>query len=332
MSHPHATRFTRKTLAISLVLAAASADAQENETVGVSSDSISVVTGDEIAPGSPSQCDVRNLRPPTAWRVSAQTSIAQAVAGANRCLAQRDTTCAETALSSVAGQIRTDDEKALVAIPQAELAKQRGDDEAASRIYQEAVELPSVGAALRLELVRMSATLQHGKGQYADVLRLLNTNFSCSTWTADALTLRAMAYEGLFASRLALESFEGAMNLYQLQGRPLPAGLEGHYQALAARHDPTREEAADVVPLVRVNPDYPQAALRRGREGWVQMEFDITDMGTVANARVVDSSDAMFDEAALASLRRWRYAPKFIDGLPVLRTGVQTRIVFNLEL
>jgi len=245
-------------------------------------------------------------------------------------LAQRDIVCAESALSSVAGG--NDNERALLAIPQAELAKQRGDNEEASRIYQEAMALPTLNATLKLELVRMLALLQHGNGQHADALRLLNTNFSCGTWTADALTLRAVVYESIFARRLALESFEGAINLYQQQGRPLPAGLQGRYQALAARHDPTEPDATDVVPLVRINPDYPVAALRRGREGWVQMEFEITELGAVANARVVESSDPLFDEAALAALRRWRYAPKIIDGLPVTRPGVQTRIVFQLEL
>jgi TonB family protein len=209
--------------------------------------------------------------------------------------------------------------------------KERGDHDAAARLYQETMELPSVDASLRLDIVRRTAYLQYDRRNYADVLRTLNTNYSCTAWTADALTLRALAYEGLYAIRLALESYEGAIKLYELQGRPLPTGLQGRYQALAARHDPTDADAADVVPLTRVAPQYPARALSRRLQGWVQMEFEITDTGTVTNARVVDSSDAVFDEAALTALRQWRYAPKFTDGLPIARPGVRTIIRFQLE-
>ena len=40
----------------------------------------------------------------------------------------------------------------------------------------------------------------------------------------------------------------------------------------------------DVIPLVRINPDYPPRALSRGLEGWVQVQFTITPTGTVADA------------------------------------------------
>jgi periplasmic protein TonB len=88
----------------------------------------------------------------------------------------------------------------------------------------------------------------------------------------------------------------------------------------------------DVIPLVRVNPDYPQRALQRGLEGWVQVQFTITAAGTVKDAVVVDAEpkDA-FDEAALKAIARWRYNPKVENGTPVERVGVQTRIVFQLE-
>ena len=40
----------------------------------------------------------------------------------------------------------------------------------------------------------------------------------------------------------------------------------------------------DVIPLVRINPDYPPRALSRGLEGWVQVQFTITPTGTVEDA------------------------------------------------
>ena len=88
----------------------------------------------------------------------------------------------------------------------------------------------------------------------------------------------------------------------------------------------------DVIPLVRVNPDYPQRALSRGLEAWVQVQFTITPAGTVKDAIVVAAEPAdVFNEAALKAIERWRYNPKVENGASVERVGVQTRIVFQLS-
>ena len=88
----------------------------------------------------------------------------------------------------------------------------------------------------------------------------------------------------------------------------------------------------DVIPLVRINPDYPQRAQLRGLEGWVQVQFTITATGSVKDAVVVDAEPKnTFDDAALKAIAGWRYNPKVENGAPVERVGVQTRIVFQLE-
>jgi protein TonB len=88
----------------------------------------------------------------------------------------------------------------------------------------------------------------------------------------------------------------------------------------------------DVVPLVRINPDYPQRALSRGLEGWVRVQFTITAIGTVKDPIVVDAEPKdTFDDAALKAIARWRYNPKVENGVAVERVGVQARIVFELE-
>jgi periplasmic protein TonB len=88
----------------------------------------------------------------------------------------------------------------------------------------------------------------------------------------------------------------------------------------------------DVIPLVRINPDYPPRALSRGLEGWVQVQFTITPTGTVADAKVVNAEPKnIFDDAALKAISRWRYNPKVEGGVAVERVGVQTIIRFQLE-
>jgi len=88
----------------------------------------------------------------------------------------------------------------------------------------------------------------------------------------------------------------------------------------------------DVIPLVRINPDYPPRALSRGLEGWVQVQFTITATGTVRDPVVVNAEPKnIFDDAALKAIARWRYNPKVESGVAVERIGVQTIIRFQLE-
>jgi len=88
----------------------------------------------------------------------------------------------------------------------------------------------------------------------------------------------------------------------------------------------------DVIPLVRIAPDYPRRAASRGIEGWVQVQFTITPTGTVKDAVVVDANPKKtFDEAALKAIARWRYNPRVEGGVAVERVGVQTIIRFELE-
>jgi protein TonB len=99
-----------------------------------------------------------------------------------------------------------------------------------------------------------------------------------------------------------------------------------------SRMDLSAGSDTDVIPLVRIAPEYPPRALRRGIEGWVQVQFTITATGAVKDATVVAAEPPnLFDDAALRSIARWRYNPKIEGGVAVERVGVQTVIRFVLE-
>ena len=88
----------------------------------------------------------------------------------------------------------------------------------------------------------------------------------------------------------------------------------------------------DVVPLVRVNPQYPSRALLANVEGWVHVEFTITAAGTVKDARVLDADpQGYFERAALAAVQKYKYKPKIEDGAAVERPGVQVVLSFKLS-
>jgi protein TonB len=87
----------------------------------------------------------------------------------------------------------------------------------------------------------------------------------------------------------------------------------------------------DIIPLVRINPDYPPRALSRGIEGYVIVQFTITAAGMVKDVIVVDAKPkGLFDDAAVRAVDLANN-PKVVDGVAVERPGIQTMITFQLE-
>jgi periplasmic protein TonB len=88
----------------------------------------------------------------------------------------------------------------------------------------------------------------------------------------------------------------------------------------------------DVIPVVRPPPEYPPREIANGTQGWVQVRFAVTTIGTVRDAVVVDADpQKVFEAAALKAIARWRYNPKVENGVPVERVGLQTIIRFQLD-
>ncbi|MFU8877142.1 MAG: energy transducer TonB [Wenzhouxiangellaceae bacterium] len=86
-----------------------------------------------------------------------------------------------------------------------------------------------------------------------------------------------------------------------------------------------RTAEGDIVPLVRINPQYPRDALMNQIEGFVTIEFTITETGTVRDPRVVESRPPrVFDREALRAILRWKFKPRVIDGVATERRATQT--------
>jgi periplasmic protein TonB len=87
---------------------------------------------------------------------------------------------------------------------------------------------------------------------------------------------------------------------------------------------------AELIPLVRISPQYPPKALRDGVEGEVTLRVTIGPDGTVKSASVESSRPRGFFEAsAMAAAYKSRFRPKVVDGKPVESTGTW-KVTFNL--
>lgn len=89
---------------------------------------------------------------------------------------------------------------------------------------------------------------------------------------------------------------------------------------------------SDVIPLVRIQPAYPERAKERGIEGWVEIEFTISPRGTVENPQIIAyHPSSIFNNSALRAIKRWKYNPRIVNGKPVPRTGVKVHLDFTLD-
>ena len=68
--------------------------------------------------------------------------------------------------------------------------------------------------------------------------------------------------------------------------------------------------------LVNVNPVYPPIALASRREGIVILEALIAEDGSIRDVRLLRPAP-LFEEAAIAAVRQWRFSPTLLNGEPV---------------
>jgi TonB family protein len=101
-------------------------------------------------------------------------------------------------------------------------------------------------------------------------------------------------------------------------------------QALGTPIAPASDTAEPQL-IQRVTPEYPLAAQRRGIEGWVGVTFTVSSDGKVSDIIIVNAEPSdIFDRAAVDAVRRWRYEPKKVGGVPV-EAHLQARVQFKLS-
>jgi len=88
--------------------------------------------------------------------------------------------------------------------------------------------------------------------------------------------------------------------------------------------------ASDLTALKTVEPAYPQKARVNATEGWVELDFTVTESGFVKDIAVhAASTPGVFEQAAIAALAQWHYKPILRDSQPVPQRA-RVRIRFTL--
>jgi protein TonB len=88
---------------------------------------------------------------------------------------------------------------------------------------------------------------------------------------------------------------------------------------------------SELIPVMRIAPQYPRNAARDGISGFVVFEVVINADGTVRSARPVKAQPSgVFEAAAMHAIMKWKFKPKIEDGKAIESKGMQ-QIDFNLE-
>ncbi len=82
--------------------------------------------------------------------------------------------------------------------------------------------------------------------------------------------------------------------------------------------DGVLEGYASYQPIVALSPRYPASARKAGVEGYVVLEFAITNFGSVENPVVVQAQpEQVFDSVALQAVSKFKFRPTIENGKAV---------------
>ena len=86
--------------------------------------------------------------------------------------------------------------------------------------------------------------------------------------------------------------------------------------------------------ISRASPRYPNRALNKNQEGWVEVNFSVNIKGEPININVKAAEPiGVFDDAALRAVKKWRFSPARNEetGRAVVSDPFTTRVAFKLD-
>jgi TonB family protein len=170
------------------------------------------------------------------------------------------------------------------------------------------------------------------------------------TLSAKLLVIANKAIAGKEAENLAeAEKIASLVKRLNVDRKPLSA-LNKKIAALkAAAKETVAKVDAEAVPekvvpepvkiipakiISRASPRYPNRALNKDQEGWVEVNFAVNIKGEPINISVKASEPPkVFDEAALRAVKKWRFSPARNEetGRAVVSDAFTTRVAFKLD-
>ncbi len=110
--------------------------------------------------------------------------------------------------------------------------------------------------------------------------------------------------------------------------------LSNVWQPEAKKHSVLSQPSVSVsgtLPELFHSPDYPRAALMRGIEASLTVQFDLNEHGLAENILVfAHPHRALFASSIEEALQKSRFRPRQLNGMPVRVTGLKEHVVFRI--
>lgn len=87
----------------------------------------------------------------------------------------------------------------------------------------------------------------------------------------------------------------------------------------------------DAQPLVRIPPAMPTRFLSGENSGYCKAKFDVSPEGQPFKVMTTYCTNTQLSRATVRSIQKWKYNPKIVNGQPVSRSGVETKVTFELQ-
>ena len=87
----------------------------------------------------------------------------------------------------------------------------------------------------------------------------------------------------------------------------------------------------DAQPLVRIPPQMPTRFMSGDNSGFCKVRFDVSPEGKPFNVVTTLCTSSQLKSATIKSVQKWKYNPKIVDGRAVARSGVESKVRFDLQ-
>ncbi|WP_427449866.1 energy transducer TonB [Litorimonas sp. WD9-15] len=86
----------------------------------------------------------------------------------------------------------------------------------------------------------------------------------------------------------------------------------------------------DEQPIVRIPPVMPARFQQGDASGYCTMRFSVSPEGQPFDVTATQCTNRILERASTKAVLRWKYNPKIVNGRAVSRSGVETKIRFDL--
>ena len=159
-----------------------------------------------------------------------------------------------------------------------------------------------------------------------EALSLPNLNSYARSYAYRALGSAYVLNKDYKKGLVAMERAVKEAGFTGIEGEGFPEYVD-YVRKAAEKKEKGEPDYLDAQPIVRIPPFMPPRATRSGH---CQMQFDVDEKGNTYNVEALYCTQDVFSKASIASLSRWKYNPKTVNGKPTKQTGVTSKMAYKL--